>query len=254
MPKTIVALVPARSGSQRIRGKNVRLLHGHPLIAYSIAVAIDAGIFARIVVSTDSQEYADIARQYGAEAPFLRPPEIATPTSPDVEWIRHALTQVSGHTAFAILRPTSPFRSAATLHRAWERLQSLPGADSLRAVERVRQHPGKMWVVSDDGDSMKPLLEQSNMALPLHSQQYASLPAVYVQNSSLEMVWTDAVTRTGRHAGDVVAPFIAQGMEGFSLDYENEWRIAEEAISDGRAALPSISPSPAASPTSFRTS
>ena len=245
MPQTgLLGLIPARSGSQRIRGKNVRLLHGHPLIAYSIAAAAESGIFDRIVVSTDSQEYAEIARHYGAEVPFLRPAEFAASTSPDIEWTRHALDRVPGSQAFAILRPTSPFRSAAMLRRAWQRLRDLPGTDSIRAVEKVRQHPGKMWVLSADGKAMTPLLDQSHLALPWHSQQYAALPVVHVQNSSLELVWTAAVARTGKHAGDVIAPLMCEGLEGFSLDYEDEWRVAEDAIRDARAALPRVTASP----------
>ena len=87
-----VAFVPARSGSTRVRGKNVRVLAGHPLIAYTIAAARDAEVFDAVVVSTNDEAIAEIARHYGAEAPFLRPAAMAGPQSPDIEWVEHALT------------------------------------------------------------------------------------------------------------------------------------------------------------------
>ncbi|HEY3183251.1 MAG TPA: acylneuraminate cytidylyltransferase family protein, partial [Gaiellaceae bacterium] len=109
-----VALVPARAGSQRVPGKNVLPLAGHPLIAYTIAAARESGVFAAVVVSTDSDEIAEIARRYGADVPGLRPAELATSTSPDIEWVLHVMSNRS-EDLFAILRPTSPFRSAATI-------------------------------------------------------------------------------------------------------------------------------------------
>src|SRR5262252_1718600 len=155
-----VALIPARHGSKRVPGKNVRLLKGHPTLAYTIAPALESGVFSAVIVSTDSEEIAAVARHYGAEVPFLRPAAFAGDTSPDIEWLEHTLGQLraAGRTwdAFSILRPTSPFRSAATIRRAYARFTSQTGVDSLRAVEKCAQHPGKMWVIR--GERMLPLL------------------------------------------------------------------------------------------------
>ena len=82
-----VALIPARQGSKRVPGKNIRPLGGHPVIAYTIAAALESGVFETVIVSTDSEETAAIARGYGAEVPFLRPPRFAGDTSPDIEWL-----------------------------------------------------------------------------------------------------------------------------------------------------------------------
>src|SRR5262245_24908544 len=110
---SLVALIPARSGSKRVIDKNVRLLASHPLIAYTIAAARMSGIFDAVICSTDSERYADIARYYGAEVPFLRRPEFATSISPDIEWVEDALKRLQaegrGYECFSILRPTSPF-------------------------------------------------------------------------------------------------------------------------------------------------
>jgi N-acylneuraminate cytidylyltransferase len=237
-----VALIPARAGSQRVPGKNVRELAGHPLIAYSIAGARLAGVFDAVVVSTDSEEIAAVAKRYGAEVPSLRPEEMATSTSPDIEWLRHVLAELSSDgrdfEIFSILRPTSPFRGPETIRRAFDQLVALGDrADSIRAVRPVREHPGKMWVI--DGDLMRPLLDQPD-GVPLHSRQFAALPEVYVQDSSLEIAWWRAVAEHDSIAGKAVAPFVAEGVEGFSIDYPEDWRAAEELVASGVAALPPV--------------
>ena len=109
-----VALIPARSGSQRLKHKNIRPLGGHPLIAYTIAAASDSGVFADVVVSTDSETYAVIARHYGADVPFLRPATISGSTSPDIEWVIHALeTLASGGRCTRGFRHPSPDKSVS---------------------------------------------------------------------------------------------------------------------------------------------
>jgi CMP-N,N'-diacetyllegionaminic acid synthase len=234
-----VALVPARAGSERVPRKNIRPLGGHPLIAYTIATARASGIFESVVVSTDSEETAEIALRYGGDVPELRPPELSTATSPDVEWVLHVM-RARDEEAFAILRPTSPFRAADTIRRAFEKLFDLGSrADSVRAVERVKQHPGKMWVL--EGELMQPLLEQPSDTTPWHSCQYQALPPVYVQNSSLEVAWSRVLAETpptiaGRH----VAPLFSEGLEGFSIDYPEDFERAEELVRSGLAQLPSL--------------
>ncbi len=241
MPSAI-ALIPARGGSERVPGKNVRELGGHPLIAYTIAAAQSCGVFEAVVVSTDSPEIAAIAEGYGAEVPGLRPAEMASSTSPDIEWVRHTLAELAAEgrrcELFSLLRPTSPFRGPAAIRRAFEQLVALGDrADSLRAVRLCREHPGKMWVL--DGELMNPLLEQPE-GVPLHSRQYKSLPAVHVQDSSIEIAWTATVEEQDSISGERVAPFFTEELEGFSIDYPDDWRQAEEMIAENPAALPAI--------------
>jgi N-acylneuraminate cytidylyltransferase len=249
-----VALIPARSGSVRVPHKNVRPLMGHPLIAYTIAAARDSGVFDAVVVSTDSEDYARIARHYGAEVPFLRDPVMAASTSPDIEWVLHALDalEAKGRSfgAFSILRPTSPFRKPETIRRAWAAFTAAEGVDSLRAVEPVSQHPGKMWVVR--GERMTPLMPLNPEGPPWHSQQMATLPRVHVQNASLEIAWTDMARRTGSIAGGVLMPFLTEGDEGVDINGPQDWFWAEHLISTGEARLPAVTeppyPEPASSP------
>jgi N-acylneuraminate cytidylyltransferase len=238
MPSAI-ALIPARSGSERVRDKNVRPLAGHPLLAYAIAAARDSGVFERIVCSTDSGKIAEVAQRYGAETPFLRPKELATARSPDIEWITHALAQLDEHfDLFAIVRATNPFRGGAALRRGLDQLLATPEADSIRAVERVKQHPGKMWVL--EGKTMRPLLDQSSLEVAWHAGQYQALPEVYVQNSALEIAWTRVVSQTGTREGRVVAPFLTEGHEGFNIDDEEDWERARRLVDGGDVFLPNV--------------
>src|SRR5689334_1046627 len=130
MPSAI-ALIPARHGSKRVPGKNTRVLKGHPTLAYTIAPAIESGVFDAVIVSTDSEETAAIARHYGAEVPFLRPAAFATDTSPDIEWVEYTIRELANRgrrwDAFSLLRPTSPFRTADTIRRAWRQFSGEQG-------------------------------------------------------------------------------------------------------------------------------
>jgi CMP-N,N'-diacetyllegionaminic acid synthase len=240
---TIVALIPARSGSKRVPHKNVKPLAGHPLIAYSIAAALDSAVFADVIVSTDIDPYADIARHYGAEVPFLRAQEIAGETSPDIEWVEDVLRRLSEqgrqYDCFSILRPTSPFRRADTIQRAWSEFLAERGVDSLRAVEKCRRHPAKMWVVR--GRRMTPLLPLGPIDQPWHSSQYPTLPLVYEQNASLEIAWTRVVFDDRTIAGNVVMPFLTKQEEGLDVNDALDWRIAEEMVRSGEAHLPRVS-------------
>jgi CMP-N,N'-diacetyllegionaminic acid synthase len=234
-----VALIPARSGSERVPGKNVRPLGGHPLLAYAVATALQAGVFERVVCSTDSGKIGEVAQRYGADVPFLRPPELATSTSPDIEWITYTLAELEEHfDLFAIVRATNPFRGPDVFLRGLRQLVATPEADSIRAVERVKQHPGKMWVV--EGKTMRPLLEQQHLDVAWHAGQYQALPEVYTQNSALEIAWTRVVSQTGTREGKVVTPFFTRGYEGFNIDDEDDWDRARALIESGVVTLPDV--------------
>jgi CMP-N,N'-diacetyllegionaminic acid synthase len=240
-----VAFVPARSGSERVPLKNVRPLGGHPLLAYAIETAFQSRLFERVVVSTDSEEIAKVARWYGAHVPFLRPAEFATSTSPDIEWLRFTLERLEGsYDLFAIVRATNPFRGPDAVRRGFDQLRATPEADSLRAVELVKQHPGKMWLLTEDGLTMRPLLEQSHLDVAWHAGQYQALPPVYTQNSALEIAWTRVVSDTGTREGRVVAPFFTEGYEGFNVDDEEDWEAAERLAAAGSALLPTVGSPP----------
>jgi CMP-N,N'-diacetyllegionaminic acid synthase len=243
---SIVCLIPARSGSKRVPDKNIRQLAGHPTMAYTIAAALQSEIFPAVIVSTDSERYADIARHYGAEMPFLRPSQYAGEFSPDIEWVEYTLKRLrdegKAYDCFSILRPTNPFRMPETISRAWQEFLAEEGVDSLRAVEKCAQHPGKMWVVR--GRRMIPLLPLSPAEQPWHSSQYQALPEVYVQNASLEIALTRVVFEGRTIAGNVLMPFFTRGYEGFDVNQIYDWQLAEELVRSGQAKLPSIRQTP----------
>jgi CMP-N,N'-diacetyllegionaminic acid synthase len=242
---TAVAFVPARSGSERVPHKNIRSLAGHPLLAYAIETALQSGCFERVVVSTDSAEIAEVASWYGADVPFLRPEAFATSTSPDIEWLAYTLENLTErYELFALVRATNPFRGPETVRRGLEQLVATPEADSLRAVELVKQHPGKMWLLSDDARTMTPLLDQAHLDVAWHAGQYQALPEVYVQNSALEIAWTRVVSETGTREGHVLSPFLTRGLEGFNVDDEEDWERAERLVASGAASLPEVEQPP----------
>lgn len=243
---SIVALIPARAGSKRVPNKNIKPLAGHPVIAYTVAAAIGSGIFDAVVLSTDSDLYANIARHYGAESPFMRPAELAGDVSPDIEWVKYTLEglheQGRDFDCFSILRPTSPFRLPETIRRAWSAFLAEEGVDSLRAVEKCKQHPGKMWIIR--GKRMTPLMPMVPAELPWHSSQYQSLPEVYIQNASLEIAWSRVALEGNSIAGNVLMPFLTEGHEGFDVNHPYDWQLAEELVRTGEACLPNVPQSP----------
>ena len=238
-----VAFIPARSGSKRVIDKNIRELNGHPLLSYTITAAIQSKVFDKIICVTDDELYADIAKYYGAEVPELRPKNISGDKSPDIDWVNWIVRQNSiikeGYDFFSILRPTSPFRLPETIIRAYNTFKNLSSkVHSLRAVEKCKQHPGKMWIL--EGDTMLPLLPEFNEKVPWHSCQYSSLPEVYVQNASLEFAWFDVLSKFNSISGEIIAPFLTENLEGFDINIEEDWVLANNYIKMKAGVLPEI--------------
>lgn len=236
-----IALIPARSGSSRLPDKNVAPLAGHPLLAYSIAAALESGCFDAVHVVTDSKDYADTALSYGATVPDLRPESTARSDSPDISWVRWFFESgfVDGPIDyFSILRPTSPFRQADTIQRALAVLQENPRADSVRAVEKTSLHPGKMWRMN--GPFLTPLLPFEQEGTPWHSTQMAALPTIYVQNASLEIARYSCFAETGSIAGHLVTPFLTTEAEGYDINYPLDLEIARLRVERGDWRLPDI--------------
>lgn len=237
-----VAFIPARSGSKRVPNKNIKHLGGHPLLAYTVRAAIESGVFDAVICATDSELYASAARHYGAEVPFLRSEAISGDKSPDIEWVIWMLDELKKqgreYDVFSILRPTSPFRKPETIQRAWDVFIQDGRADSLRAIEKCKQHPGKMWMIR--GDRMLPLLPFANGATPWHSSQYAALPEVYVQDASLEIAWARIALEKNSIAGEAIIPFVSEGLEGFDINEPEDWWMAERLIAQNAAQLLNI--------------
>ena len=151
----VMAIIPARSGSKGLPDKNVKILAGRPLLAYSIAAAQLATNIQRTIVSTDSEQYASIAREYGAEVPFLRPVEISGDASSDYEFIKHILDWMETNERYqpeylVHLRPTTPFREPKYIDVAIERMRQSDGATALRSVHEMSSSTYKTFEIEED--------------------------------------------------------------------------------------------------------
>lgn len=185
----ILAIVPARSGSKSVVNKNIRLINNKPMMAYSIEHALNSKLINRVIVSTDSEEYAEIARQYGAEVPFIRPAEYATDTALDIDVFRHALTflkETEGYEADIVvqLRPTYPYRDPADIDAMIQLMIDDPQTDAVRSVMLNEVVPHKMWYMADD-NQITPILTDIPEAYNMPRQQ---LPKTYYQNGNVDVL------------------------------------------------------------------
>jgi len=224
---SFIALIPARLGSSRLPMKNIRILGGHPLLAYAIQSAKDSGLFQKVCVSSDSVKIGEVASHYGAEF-IMRPEKYAQDLSPDIEWICHAFETIGGicH-AYAIVRPTSPFRTGDTIKRAFEIWDKY---SLMKAVEPVEQHPAKMWKCFNG--EMRSYINNKCHLLP--TQAFERL---YVQNGSLEFRKVLGTTLSYQ-------PFFTQGYEGYDINTVNDWILAESLLNLGLASPPKIEKEP----------
>ena len=229
---SVLAIVPARGGSKGLPGKNIRLLGGHPLIAYSVASAIAAETIDRLIVSTDDEVIAEVASSYGADAPFLRPAELATDTAPDLPLFQHVLTWLRDHeghqpSIIVQLRPTSPFRPRGLLDHAVRLLQADPNADSVRAVTPPQQHPSKMWT-RDERDYLRPLLRSSQHEP--YNQTRQLLPEVFWQTGHVDVVRSDTILQKGSLTGDAVRSIVVDRNYAVDIDTLEDLQYAEHLL------------------------
>jgi CMP-N,N'-diacetyllegionaminic acid synthase len=254
---TIIALIPSRSGSKRVPGKNTRTLAGHPLLAYAIATAYEADIFDAVAVSSDDPATLEIAEEYGANRLILRPEWMAQDWSPDITWVAHLLGQYPSFETFAILRPTSPFRRGSWVYRAWEAFQK-SSADSLRAMRPSSEHPGKMWRCGEKVAS--PILPywggRGGWQADWHSLPTQELPSVWVQTAALEIGKRTAVFPPGERwqgeepgtlysgniAGEIVFPWKCErdAPESIDINTESDWQRAEQMAAAHPEWLPQV--------------
>lgn len=244
--RSMVALIPARAGSQRLPWKNLRPLHGRPLLAYSIHAALASGLFSTVLVSTDCTLTEVLGKLYGAHVRLIGPP-CHTHDCCDITWVRDALQSLPERPdAFAILRPSSPFRTAETIRRCYRQFTAADETcDSIRAVEPVSQHPGKMWTWQGDGYPIKPVLPQTHPdGTPWHSSPTQSLPKYFVQNACLEMGYTSNVEVHGTISGRKIIPFFTTGYEGHDVNTFDDWERAARLVAEGHVTLPRLDVAP----------
>jgi CMP-N-acetylneuraminic acid synthetase len=237
----VLGLIPARGGSKSIPRKNIRHLAGFPLIAYSIAAGLASETITRLVVSTDDEEIAAVARRYGAEIPFIRPAEFSQDQTPDLPVFQHALRWLAENEGYqpdivVQLRPTSPFRRTLHIDQAVYRLLETPIADSVRTVIVPFQNPFKMWRITPDG-YMTPLLTGLLGTEEKYKEPYnlprQALPDVYWQTGYVDAAWTDTILEKNSMTGDRIIPLIIDSSEWIDIDSPDDWRRAERLLESG---------------------
>jgi len=217
--------------SKRVPGKNLVLLGGKSLLQWTIEAAKESGVFDEIVVSTDWLECMYLAVDRLVRI-VERPPELCTDTAHDYQWVQHALSHFPGFDIFVILRPTSPFRTAATIRRAMDEFLKIP-CDSMRAVEKTTAHPQKSWEIMESG-FMYPYDEGAIDGFPYFDLSTQSLGPVFCQNGCIHIAWTEVLTKYGNVSGEVIRPFFTEGNEGVDINTPNDLDYAEWLIGRGK--------------------
>ena len=205
-----LAIIPARSGSKGIPHKNITMFHGNPMLSYSVIQACQAKKVDRVILSTDSKLYADIARQYGAETPFLRPAEISKDASTDLEVFEHSLKWLDKNEGYCPdicvhLRPTYPTRQVNDIDRAIELLESDSKFDSVRSVILAPETPFKMWFLSED-HSLSPVIQSD---IPeAYNMPRQSLPQTYLQTANVDVTWAKTILKKHSMTGDRIRAMV----------------------------------------------
>ena len=205
----IMALIPARSGSKGLIDKNVKLLNGHPLLAYTIRAACLTKDIDRVIVSTDSEKYAAIAKDYGAEIPFLRPKEISRDNSTDLDYIHHALNWLQTHEGaiprlLVHLRPTTPLRQPQVIREAIKAIKSNSEATALRSIHEMSESAYKCF--ETDGKYLTCLCSRSR-DIDAKSLARQLFPKTYEPNSYVDILKTNFILKTGKIHGDKAIAF-----------------------------------------------
>ena len=226
----IIAVIPARFGSKGVPGKNIKELAGKPLIAYSILAGIKSKLIDRVIVSTDSDEYASISKDYGAEVPFIRPNEYSSDDSTDYDFVKHLLDWLAGNEEVLFdyiihLRPTTPFRDPDVLDSAIKKFKSNEQATSLRSAHEMPETAYKQFEL--EGKYFKTICTGS-FDLDDANNSRQSFPKTYTPNGYVDILKTSYILGKNLLHGNRVLGFITDfTVEVDSIeDFEFlEWQI-----------------------------
>jgi len=233
----ILALIPARGGSKGIPHKNIKSFAGFPLIAWSIAAGLQAKNVSRVIVSTDDEEIAAVARTCGADVPFMRPSEFAQDRTPDLPVFEHALKWLEDNEGYkpeivVQLRPTSPIRPTEMVDNAIKTLMDNPDSDSVRGVVPAGQNPYKMWKFNGYDKPLDPLLEVDGIAEPYNAPRQI-LPQAYWQTGHIDVIRTETIAGKNSLTGDVVYPLVIDPRYTVDIDTPSDWAKYEALVYQG---------------------
>lgn len=224
-----LGIIPARGGSKRIPGKNLRQLAGKPLLAWTLEAASRSRRLVAVVVSTDSRDIARYARRHGVDTQGLRPARLARDSSPTILALQDALRKYeSAHgrvDAVVVLQPTSPFRTAGHIDSAIARFEA-SGADTVTSVRLVQDHP--YWAWKPSGREIRPYHSKRKT-----SMSATQLPRVYMENGAVYVVARALIAR-GVLYGRRVVPFVMDASSSLDIDVPEDLHWAEFALQRDR--------------------
>lgn len=219
-----IAIIPARGGSKRLPGKNIKLLGDKPLIAWTIESAIESNVFDHVFVSTDSQEIADISKQYGAEVPFLRPPELASDTATTNDVVTHLADWYEAESSnkvstIAILQPTSPLRNATHINEAFAEMKTKDAKAIISVCEL--EHPIQFCNQLDSNKSMAGFIKQKDI------KRTQDLSPTYRLNGAIYIFDRSYVGRMNEIYSEGTFAYIMDSRDSIDIDTINDFKLAE---------------------------
>lgn len=229
----ILCVITARGGSKGLPGKNIKLLAGKPLIAYTIEAAKEAGVFDRIILSTDDETIAAVGREYGAEVPFMRPAELAQDTTPTLPVLIHALSWLKENESYVpdavcLLQPTAPLRTALHIQEAHALLEQTR-ADSVISVCEVPTHYNPHWQFSVDTEGRAALVTGESVADIIKRRQ--DLPPTYARNGAIYLFKTELLhaAQPSFYGNDVCA-YRMSAADSVNIDTLEEFERVEQYL------------------------
>ena len=231
--KKILCIIPARSGSKGLPNKNIKEFKGHPLLSWSIKQALQSKYKMKIIVSTDSEHYAKIAKKYGAEVPFLRPKELSDDLSTDYECIKHCIEWLEKNETYIPdiilhLRPTQPCRNVETINTCLDIfIKNIDNYDSLRTVIKIDKSPYKMYQIDNNNNKkLIPLFNEFKGIKEPYNQCRQILPDCYLHNGYIDILKIETL-KNGSISGKNIYPYLMNKEENIDIDTLEDWKNAE---------------------------
>ena len=226
---TILCVIPARSGSKGVIDKNIRDFNGKPLLIHSLEYAMTCDEIDNVIISTDSEKYANIAKKYNGVIPFIRPKELALDSSQDIGFIKHALIKCEEiynkkFDLVILLRPTSPLRPAGLIEKGLKMIISDPKATSLKAVTNFKEHPYRHWVANNN--YIKGYEDEIFEPYNLPRQE---LPKLFYSAGELEIIRRSTILNDSV-SGKKIIPLILDRDIIVDIDTEEDWKNAEQKL------------------------
>jgi N-acylneuraminate cytidylyltransferase len=225
----VLAVIPARGGSKGIRRKNLVPIAGMPLVAHSIRHALAAKRVTRVVVSTEDEEIAAVARQHGAEVPFPRPMELALDHVLDWPVFEHVLAVLAERESYrpdiiVHLRPTAPKREPGWIDACVELLEAHAEADSVRSVSKVDQHPYRVFRIDAASGLLDPIMKHEHPQPYLLRRQ--DLPALYYYNCVIDVTRRGTILEKNSMTGDRILPYVMDANDVLDIDTPRDLEFA----------------------------